>query len=71
MNREWTEPENKIIRDNYAEQSVVVVTRLLHAAGFEDRFPLSVTRQASKLGIKARRTNSWTSIYKKKQRIKK
>lgn len=69
MNRKWTEAENKIILDNYAEQSVIAVTGLLHTAGFDDRFPLSIARQASKLGVKARRTNNWTSIYRKKRKL--
>lgn len=52
IHREWTEEENKIIQNNYPDEGVLVVTKLLHAAGFTSRDYLSVMRQASKLKVK-------------------
>lgn len=52
MPRTWTEAENEIIKDNYPDEGVMFVTKLLHAAGFSDRDYLSVQKRASKLKVK-------------------
>jgi len=60
--RKWTEEEDAIIRENYPNQGVIYTTKLLHAAGFIDREPLSVIRQASKLKVKrVERKKGWTN----------
>ena len=52
MNRTWTKKEDEIIRENYPDEGVMFVTKLLHSAGFSDRDYLSVQREASKLEVK-------------------
>ena len=66
-NREWTDTENEIIRENYPREGVVFTTRILRAAGFADREPQSVIRQASKLKVKRERTSRWTANYARRR----
>lgn len=54
--REWTDTEDQIIQDNYPETGVIVTTKILHAAGFNDRDAYSVQKHASVIGIKRLRS---------------
>lgn len=69
MNRKWTDSENKIIRENYSSQGVIITTRILRAGGFSDREPQSVMRQASKLKVKVKANNHFTDSYEKRRRL--
>ena len=67
--RDWSDIENNIIKDNYPKQGCVVTARLLHAAGFDDRDPVTVMKQASKLKVKKVTVSRFTADYSRRRKI--
>jgi len=67
--RDWSDAENNIIRENYPEKGCVVTARLLHAAGFDDRGPVTVMKQASKLKVKKVTVSRFTADYSRRREM--
>ena len=67
--RYWSDTEIKILRESYPQGGCVATARLLHAAGFDDRDPVTVMKQASRLKVKRINVNRFTSDYSGRRRL--